>query len=85
MRLNDFEIAELTGFATNATAADVERALARPRRSLADFAALISPVASRPEYLEAMAQEAHRLTVKHFGRVMRFFAPLYLSNECINI
>jgi 2-iminoacetate synthase len=35
--------------------------------------------------LEEMAQQAHELTVKHFGRVMRFFAPLYLSNECVNI
>jgi 2-iminoacetate synthase len=34
--------------------------------------------------LEAMAGESHALTLKHFGRVMRLFAPLYLSNECIN-
>ncbi len=85
MKLDEFAIAELTGFAAQATAADVDRALARERRSLADFAALLSPAASAPEYLEALAQAAHALTVKHFGRVMRFFAPLYLSNECINI
>lgn len=36
-------------------------------------------------FLEEMAQRAHALTVKHFGKVMRFFAPLYLSNECVNI
>lgn len=34
--------------------------------------------------LEEMAQTAHRLTLQHFGRTMRLFAPLYLSNECIN-
>jgi 2-iminoacetate synthase len=34
--------------------------------------------------LEAMAQEAARLTRQYFGRTMRLFAPLYLSNECIN-
>jgi 2-iminoacetate synthase len=34
--------------------------------------------------LEAMAQQAHALTLKNFGRTMRLFAPLYLSNECIN-
>jgi 2-iminoacetate synthase len=34
--------------------------------------------------LEALAQEAHALTLKNFGRTMRLFAPLYLSNECIN-
>ena len=31
-----------------------------------------------------MAQEARALTRQHFGRTMRMFAPLYLSNECIN-
>jgi 2-iminoacetate synthase len=34
--------------------------------------------------LEAMAQASRSLTVQNFGRTMRLFAPLYLSNECIN-
>lgn len=85
MKLDEFKIAELTGFAEKASAADVEAALAEPSRTLADFAAFISPAASQSQYLEAMAQRAHSLTIKHFGRVIRFFAPLYLSNECINI
>jgi 2-iminoacetate synthase len=34
--------------------------------------------------IEALAQQAHALTLKNFGRTMRLFAPLYLSNECIN-
>src|SRR6476660_7482366 len=34
--------------------------------------------------LEALAQQAHGLTLRNFGRTMRLFAPLYLSNECIN-
>ncbi len=40
-------------------------------------------LASRGE-LEALAQEARRKTRQHFGRTMRLFAPLYLSNECVN-
>jgi 2-iminoacetate synthase len=81
-------LGDLGRFAQNATAGDVERALRQAqggRLSAADFAALISPVAAQPDYLEAMARRSHDLTVKHFGRVMRFFAPLYVSNECINI
>jgi 2-iminoacetate synthase len=83
-------LAELSAFSQNATAADVEAALARSgtsgkRLSLADFAALTSPKAAEPPYLEALARQSHNLTRKHFGRVMRFFAPLYVSNECINI
>ena len=87
---NSLALVELTAFAQNAKAADVEAALARSegvakRVSLADFAALISPAAARPQYLEAMARLSHGLTLKHFGRVIRFFAPLYVSNECINV
>src|SRR5262249_42730450 len=33
---------------------------------------------------EAMAQTSRALTLQNFGRTMRLFAPLYLSNECIN-
>ena len=31
-----------------------------------------------------MAKEAAALTRQHFGRTMRLYAPVYLSNECIN-
>src|SRR6187455_3589319 len=37
-----------------------------------------------PAQLEHMASEAAALTRLHFGRTMRLFAPLYLSNECVN-
>jgi 2-iminoacetate synthase len=50
--------------------------------SLADFAALISPAAA--ENLEAMGRRAHAMTQQRFGKVIRMFAPLYLSNECVN-
>lgn len=47
-----------------------------------DFAHLISPVAS--DHLEALARRAHSITTQRFGRVVRLFAPIYLSNECVN-
>src|SRR2546421_1631210 len=34
--------------------------------------------------LESMARTSRVLTLQNFGRTMRLFAPLYLSNECIN-
>jgi 2-iminoacetate synthase len=52
-------------------------------RVLRRFAALLEPK-SAPE-LEAMAAEAEKLTRQNFGRTMRLFAPLYVSNECVNI
>jgi 2-iminoacetate synthase len=46
------------------------------------FERLIGPKSDRE--LEAMAQTSRSLTLQNFGRTMRLFAPLYLSNECIN-
>ena len=46
------------------------------------FEQLIAPKSDGE--LEAMAQASRALTLQNFGRTMRLFAPLYLSNECIN-
>lgn len=46
------------------------------------FEQLIAP--KNPAELEAMAVRSRVLTLQNFGRTMRLFAPLYLSNECIN-
>src|SRR2546422_6588387 len=46
------------------------------------FENLIAPKSDQA--LEAMAQASRSLTRQNFGRTMRLFAPLYLSNECIN-
>jgi len=52
-------------------------------RILRRFADLLAPK-SGPE-LETLASQAEQLTRQFFGRTMRLFAPLYLSNECVNI
>src|SRR5262247_1907343 len=46
------------------------------------FEQLITPKSAAE--LESMAQTSRALTLRNFGRTMRLFAPLYLSNECIN-
>jgi 2-iminoacetate synthase len=46
------------------------------------FQDLVAPKSDA--HFEEIAQQAHALTLKNFGRTMRLFAPLYLSNECIN-
>ncbi|MCE0482894.1 MAG: 2-iminoacetate synthase ThiH [Methylacidiphilales bacterium] len=53
------------------------------RRILQRFASLIRPQSN--EQLEAMAREAEKLTRQFFGKTMRLFAPIYLSNECVNV
>jgi 2-iminoacetate synthase len=32
-----------------------------------------------------MAQLANRLTIQRFGRTVRLYSPLYLSNECVSV
>ncbi len=67
----------------NKTSIDVEYALAKEKRDLEDFKALISP-AAKP-YLEQLAQMSRMLTKKRFGNTIQMYAPMYLSNECQNI
>jgi 2-iminoacetate synthase len=52
-------------------------------RVLRRFAGLLAPKPAAE--LEALALQAEQLTRQFFGRTMRLFAPLYLSNECVNI
>jgi 2-iminoacetate synthase len=59
-----------------------DRAIATPGPALREFGALLEPCDDQE--LERRAARARALTLKHFGRAMRLFAPLYLSNECIN-
>src|SRR5579863_6037691 len=65
-----------------ATASTARESLGKERPALGDFARLISPAGG--ELLEPMCRRSQALTQQRFGRVIRLFAPLYLSNECIN-
>jgi 2-iminoacetate synthase len=46
------------------------------------FEALLEPM--NDASLQSLAARSASTTRRHFGRTMRLFAPLYLSNECIN-
>ena len=79
---NHLPVHALVERSLDATAGEVETVLQKPLRTLGDFAALISPAAGAR--LEELSRRAHALTVQRFGKIIRLFAPLYLSNECIN-
>jgi len=51
--------------------------------SMEDFAALLSPAAT--PHLEELAAQSQKLTRHFFGNTIRMFAPIYLSNECVNV
>lgn len=79
---NSLPIRECVQHSLDASVRAVEESLSKETLSLNDFARLISPAATG--FLERMGGRARVLTQQRFGKVMRLFAPLYLSNECIN-
>jgi 2-iminoacetate synthase len=54
----------------------------RPTPLMRRFGRLLSEQTGGP--LEELARQSRQTTRRHFGRTMRLFAPLYLSNECVN-
>jgi 2-iminoacetate synthase len=79
--LDTLPLPRLLEAANRATSSEVERALAAERPDLLDFAALLSPAAA--ERLEELARRARRVTERRFGRTVQLYAPLYVSNECV--
>jgi 2-iminoacetate synthase len=79
---NSLPAESLVKHALDADANSVRASLSKSKLSLKDFANLISPAAS--ELLEPISVRSQQLTRQRFGKVIRLFAPLYLSNECIN-
>lgn len=74
--------AELVARATPDAVAAVLDKLERHWLSPEDFLVLLSPAAEG--HLEAMAQKAHALTLRYFGRAVSIFTPLYISDVCTN-
>lgn len=61
---------------------DVEQALVKKELSMHDFSAFLSPAAEH--YLEQMAKRAQEITLRHFGRTIQLYAPIYVSDFCDN-
>lgn len=81
--LPSLPVDRLAAYAASASDRDVARVIAKGRaESLEEFAALLSPAATA--HLEEMAQISQALTQRNFGKTIHMFAPLYLSNECVN-
>jgi 2-iminoacetate synthase len=96
--LAELDLAALSDRATAASDADVGEVLARAgdayatptsatpaspgRLSLADLAILLSPAAAGR--LEELAVAARAVTLRRFGRAVRLFAPMYVSNACLS-
>jgi 2-iminoacetate synthase len=80
--LATLDLSALRRRADVATDADVDAVLAQDQRDLDDLAVLLSPAARIR--VEDVATAARGETLQRFGRAVRLFAPLYLSNECLS-
>ena len=80
--LASLDAAALSAYSEVATDADVDRALAAEHLDPRRVAALLSPAAGAR--LEELATVSSERTLQRFGRAVRLFAPLYVSNECLS-
>ncbi|SDB28608.1 2-iminoacetate synthase [Desulfonatronum thiosulfatophilum] len=80
--LDQYRGLDVPAAAEACTEQDVIRALGRDRLGPDDLLALLSPAAGT--LLEALAQEAAGVTLRHFGRSVQLFIPLYISDHCTN-
>ncbi len=61
---------------------ELDSLMASPPPAVRKLMRLLEPATDAE--LEAMAQESRNITRRFFGCTLRLFAPIYLSNECIN-
>jgi len=78
---NQIPFDDLLKLSSLATTQDVDTVLANPTTNLESAAILLSPAASNR--IEELAQLAQEITWQRFGRTIQLFAPLYISNECV--
>ena len=80
--LNAVDLKRLQRDIYSASFADVERVLHKQHCTPEDFPVLISPAAA--DFIETLAARSRQITTLRFGKIMRLYAPLYISNECVN-
>ena len=61
---------------------DILRVIHKSALKESDFLTLLSPAAQ--PFLEAMALKAQQATIQHFGKTIQLYAPLYISDYCVN-
>ncbi len=75
--LSDFE-----SFFDSVSESAIMTALKKERLSDRDLLALLSPAAEK--FSGLISERSKKLTLRHFGRTISIYAPLYLSNYCCN-
>ncbi|MDR1942273.1 MAG: 2-iminoacetate synthase ThiH [Endomicrobium sp.] len=73
---------DFKNFCRNLSDLEIVKIINKENLSETDFLALLSPKALNR--IEDMAQKASAISTKHFGKSVLLYAPLYVSNFCIN-
>ncbi|MBT3363842.1 MAG: 2-iminoacetate synthase ThiH [Chloroflexi bacterium] len=66
----------------NTTTSKIASIIDKPKLRPDDFLALLSPAAS--DMIEQIAQQAYKVTLRHFGRCILIYTPMYLADYCVN-
>ncbi|NBI28378.1 2-iminoacetate synthase ThiH [Chengkuizengella marina] len=64
------------------TSVEIKKILQKKKLNEFDFIVLLSPAAV--PYLDIMAQKAHENTVQQFYKKIELYAPIYISDFCVN-
>ncbi len=80
--LQKTDLTHIRNLIYSVTEQTVLNTLEKKHFDLKDFTVLISPAAGR--FLEKMADLSREITLLRFGRTVKLYAPLYVSNECVN-
>jgi 2-iminoacetate synthase len=72
----------LLEYINNVKSIDVRQTLDKVEQSFSDFLNLLSPAAM--DYIPEIREKAKHVKSFHFGKTIRLYAPLYISNYCIN-
>ncbi|MDO9514428.1 MAG: 2-iminoacetate synthase ThiH [Elusimicrobiota bacterium] len=80
--MEDWKDFDFNSFFENVKENNIRKSLSARSPGVLDLLTLLSPAAA--EHLEEIAQCAHRLTVRHFGKTIALYTPMYISNHCVN-
>src|SRR5215470_15612196 len=78
----DYDKFDFNKYIKNLSKKTIKNSLNKEILNETDFLNLLSPQAFT--YIEDMAQKAHTIANKHFGKSILLYAPLYVSNFCTN-
>ncbi|MCK5541981.1 MAG: 2-iminoacetate synthase ThiH [Desulfobacterales bacterium] len=81
-KITEFEFFDFKEYFDSVSSQDVENSLNKNNLDKFDLLSLLSNTAT--PYIEQMAQQANKLTIQYFGRVISLYAPLYISDYCNN-